>query len=130
MAKTVLLLGIRRALLETVKQEPQTPGIDFLGGTGVADAESAFRQADIDHVIVGGGLDLEARAAIVREAFQSSDRATVHMKDQMSGPEGFLPFVTAVLGGLGGCEPAESPNAILRAEHPGPGRWMSHGATW
>jgi hypothetical protein len=121
MAKTVLLLGVRADFLEAVKRELQALGIEFLGGTGVADAEAAFRQADIDHVIVGGGLDLEARAAIVRMVFQSSDRATVHMKDQMSGPEGFLPFVWAVLGGLGGYEPAESPNAILRAGRPGPG---------
>ena len=57
---------------------------------------------------------------MVRAVFQSSDRATVHMKDQMSGPEGFLPFARAVLGGLGGYEPRESPNAILRARRPGP----------
>jgi hypothetical protein len=120
-AKTVLLLGVRADLLEAVTRELQTPGIEFLGGTGVSDAESAFRQAGIDHVIIGGGLDLEARAAMVRAVFQSSDRATVHMKDQMSGPEGFLPFVRAVLAGLTGYEPRESPNAILRAEHPGPG---------
>jgi hypothetical protein len=88
MAKTVLLLGVRADLLGTVKQELHTPGIEFLGGTGVADVGPAFRQADIDRVIIGGGLDLEARAAMVREVFQSSDRATVHMKDQMSGPEG------------------------------------------
>jgi hypothetical protein len=90
-------------------------------GSGVADVEAALRQADIDHVIIGGGLDLEARAGMVRAVFQSSDRATVHMKDQISGPEGFLPFARAVLGGLGGDEPAESPNAILRAGRPGPG---------
>jgi hypothetical protein len=114
MATTVLLLGVRADLLENVKQAVQTPGIEFLGGTGEADVEPAFRQADIDHVIIGGGLDLETRAAVVRQVFQSSDRATVHMKDQMSGPEGFLPFVRAVLAGLGGYEPQESPNAILR----------------
>jgi hypothetical protein len=56
---------------------------------------------------------------MVRAVFQSSDRATVHMKDQMSGPEGFLPFVKAVLARLGGYEPRESPIAILRAEPPG-----------
>jgi|ERR1022692_94081 hypothetical protein len=119
MAKKVLLLGVSADLLETVKQELQTPGIEFLGGTGEADVEPAFRRADIDHVIIGGGLDLEARVAMVREVFQSSDRATVHMKDQMSGPEGFLPFAMAVLGGLGGYDPRESPNAILRAGRPG-----------
>jgi len=121
MAKTVLLLGVRADLLEAVTRELQTPGIEFLGGTGVSDAESAFRQADIDHVIIGGGLDLEARAAMVRAVFQSSDRATAHMNDQMSGPEGFLPFVRAVLAGLGGYEPRESPNAILRAGRPDSG---------
>jgi hypothetical protein len=120
MAKTVLLLGVRADLLETVKQELQTPGVDFQSGTGEADVDSALRQADIDHVIIGGGLDLEARAAVVRQVFQSSDRATVHMKDQMSGPEGFLPFVKAVLGALSSYEPPESPNAILRAGRPRP----------
>jgi hypothetical protein len=119
MAKTVLLLGVRSDLLATVKQQIHSPDIEFLVGTGVADVEPAFGQADIDHVIVGGGLDIEARAAMVREVFQSSDRATVHMKDQMSGPEGFLPFVRAVLGGLDGYELRESPNAVLRAGNPG-----------
>jgi hypothetical protein len=70
-------------------------------------------------VIIGGGLDLEARAAMVRAVFPSSDRATVHMKDQMSGPGGFLPFARAVLGGLSGYAPRESPDAIARARHPG-----------
>jgi hypothetical protein len=121
MAKTVLLLGVRADVLQTVRQELQTPGVEFLSGTGIADVGPAFRQADIDHVIIGGGLDLEARAAMVRAVFQSSDRATVHLKDQMSGPEGFLPFARAVLGGLGGYEPSESPTATLRARRPGPG---------
>ncbi len=121
MAKTVLLLGVRADLLESVKRELQPAGVVFLGGTGVTDVGPAFRQARIDHVIIGGGLDLDTRAAMVREVFQSSDRATVHMKDQMSGPEGFLPFVRAVLGGLAGYDPRESPNAILRARHPGSG---------
>jgi hypothetical protein len=120
MTKTVLLLGVRADVLETAKQELRIPGIEFLSGSGEAAVDSAFRQADIDHVIIGGGLDLEARAAMVRLVFQSSDRATVHMKDQMSGPEGFLPFVKAVLGGLSSYEPAESPNAILRARRAGP----------
>ena len=102
-----------------MQRELQTPGIEFAGGTSLADVEPAFRQADIDHVIIGGGLDLEARAAMVRVIFQASDRATVHMKDQMSGPEGFLPFVRAVLTGLAGYEPRESPDAILRAQRPG-----------
>jgi hypothetical protein len=52
----------------------------------------------------------------VREVFALSDRATVHMKDQMSGPEGFVPFARAVLTGLADYEPQPSPNAVLRAQ--------------
>jgi hypothetical protein len=77
-----------------------------------------LRQAEVDHVIIGGGLDIETRAELVREVFYSSDRATVHMKDQMSGPEGFLPFVRAVLAGLAGYAPSQSSQAVLRAQHP------------
>jgi hypothetical protein len=116
MAKTVLLLGVRADLVESVKRELEAPGTEFLTGTGVADVEPSFRGADIDHVIMGGGLDIEARAGAVREIFRLSDRATVHMKDQMSGPEGFLPFVRAALNGLADYEPRLSPRAVLRAE--------------
>lgn len=69
-------------------------------------------------MIISGGLDLRGRAAMVRTVFQSSDRVTVHMKDHMSGPERFLPFVKAVLGGLSEYEPSESPSAILRVGAP------------
>src|SRR5919201_1498126 len=114
MTKRILLLGVMAAILEDVQQQLQKPDIEFLGGTGVDDVRSAFGQGDIDHVIVGGGIDLETRLEMVREVFQSSDRATVHMKDHMSGPEGFLPFVRSVLVGLKDYEPQESPRAVLR----------------
>jgi hypothetical protein len=121
---TVLLLGVRADLLETVQQELHAPDIEFLGGTGVADVRPAFRQADIDHVIIGGGLDLEARAAMVREVFQSSDRATVHMKDQMSGPR-----VPAVCPGRAGRARRLRAPGIARRDPagraPGPRRWIS-----
>ena len=42
MAKTVLLLGVRADLLQTVKRELKTPGIEFVGGTGVADVKPRF----------------------------------------------------------------------------------------
>jgi hypothetical protein len=101
-----------------VQQQLQMPDIEFLGGTGVDDVRSAFARADIDHVIVGGGLDLETRLEMVREVFQSSDRATVHLKDHLSGPEGFLPFVRSVLLGVKDYEPQASPRAVLRAQRP------------
>jgi hypothetical protein len=121
MTKKILLLGVRTAVLERVQQNLHIPDIEFFRGSGVDDVRSVLRQADIDHVIVGGGIDLETRVEIVREVFRSSDRATVHMKDQMSGPEGFLPFARAVLLGLDDYQPQESPQAIMRARQPDPG---------
>ena len=121
MTKRILLLGVMASLLDDVRQQLQMPDIEFLGGTEVEDVRSAFAQADVDHVIVGGGIDLETRLEIIREVFQSSDMATVHLKDHMSGPEGFLPFVRSVLLGLKVYEPQESPRAILRARRPGRG---------
>ena len=119
MTKRILLLGVSRTLLDDVQQQLHMSDIEFVGGTGMDDVRSVFAQVDVDHVIMGGGIDLETRLQMVREVFQSSDRATVHMKDHMSGPEGFLPFVRSVLLGLKDYEPQESPQAILRARRPG-----------
>ncbi len=57
------------------------------------------------------GLALADRLAAVTAVFSASDRATVHMKEHMSGPEGFVPFVRAVLRGLDHYEPVLSANA-------------------
>ena len=118
MTKRVLLLGATSIVIEEARQQLALPDTEFFGGTNVSEARQALAQADIDHVIVGGGLDLDARAALVREVFLTSDRATLHMKDQMSGPEGFVPFARAVLAGLDGYAPSLSPRANLRAQPP------------
>jgi hypothetical protein len=49
----------------------------------------------IDHVIMGAGLDLEDRLAIIREIFRTSEKTTVHMKDSVSGA-GRVPAVRPV----------------------------------
>ena len=116
--KRVLLLGVVAAIVEDVRQQLQTPEIEFIGGTSVDDVRSAFAQADINHVIIGGGLDLEVRLKMIQQVFLASDLASVHMKDQMSGPEGFLPFVRSLLIGLSDYEPHQSGRAVLRAQRP------------
>lgn len=73
------------ALLENANHELPSPGIQFLTRTGEAHAGLAF-QADTGQVITGGGLDLEAWAAMIREVLQATERATVHTGDQMAGP--------------------------------------------
>jgi len=102
MTTTVLLLGRTDAVVGEARQRLGTPGIEVLGGTGIDDVRSALAGNRVDHVIMGAGLDLDTRLEIIREIFQSSDTTTVHMKDGASGPEGFQPFVRAVLSGLAG----------------------------
>ena len=116
MTKRVLLLGRLPNLVEEFQGQLNMPSLDLVGGAGVDDVRSALAQGDIDHVIVGGGLDLSIRLEAVQEVFRSSDRATVHLKDHLSGPEGFVPFARSVLEGLNDYEPQESAGAILRAQ--------------
>jgi hypothetical protein len=119
MTRRVLLLGVLPSVLDEARRQLDFPDVEFLGRNDLAAVRSALAEADLDHVIMGGGLDLDTRIHVVQEVFRSSDRATVHMKDQMSGPEGFLPFVQAVLVGMKDYQPQMSPNAILRGHQPG-----------
>ena len=116
MTKRVLVLGLVPSLVDDFRRQLDMPDVEFVGGTGVDDIRSAFVRGDLDHVIVGGGLNLQTRLEAVREVFQSSDKATVHLKDHLSGPEGFVPFARSVLQGLSGYEPRLSPRAILRTQ--------------
>jgi hypothetical protein len=102
MPRDILLLGRRRIIVDDVLKQLRTPDVQLFGGTGVEDLRSTFAQTNIDHVIMGAGIDLEARLEIVREIFLLSETTTVHMKDSASGPQGFLPFVRSILIGLTG----------------------------
>ena len=104
-AKNVLLLGLTGVVVEDAQRQLSMADVQLLVGTGMDDLRVTFAQVDIDHVIMGAGLELETRLDIVREIFRSSDRTTVHMKDHASGKEAFLPFVRSVLRGLGDYEP-------------------------
>lgn len=117
MAKRVLLVGLRPNLVEGFRQQLDLSHVEFDGASDVDDVAAAFARTDFDHVFLGGGLDLSVRLAAIQLVFESSDKATVHLKDHLSGPEGFVPFARAVLHGLAEYEPRESPQAILRA-HP------------
>ena len=79
---------------------PSLANATFIGGAGIDDVRSAFAQQTIDHVILGAGIDIEKRLEIIREVFLLSATTTVHMKDQASGPRGFLPFVRALVVAL------------------------------
>ena len=100
MTKNILLLGRTGFVLDDVQQQLQTQDVQFFAGRDIEDMRSAFAKAHIDHVIMGAGIDLNARLEIVQEIFQLSDSTTVHMKDRATGPQGMLTFVRAVASGL------------------------------
>jgi hypothetical protein len=99
---SVLLLGLKGIVVEDARAHLQMPDVDVYGGGSIEDLRATFAKTHIDHVIIGGGLELEVRLAIVRELFQLSDSTTVHLKDIASGPHGFFPFVRAVVQGFHG----------------------------
>lgn len=99
MTKNILLIGRTPSVIDDVMARVQLPGINLLGGSTIDDVKVAFSAYSIDHVILGGGIDLERRLEIVREIFQLSRSTTVHMNSP-SGPESFLPFVESVVDGV------------------------------
>jgi hypothetical protein len=108
MSKKILLLGVLDSVLADAQQQVARPGLEFFRGTSLEDVRATLARTDIDHAIMGGKLPLETRLEMAREIFQSSDTTSVHMKEQSNmhlpdpspGPQGFLPFVQAVLRGL------------------------------
>jgi hypothetical protein len=98
--KRVLLLGLTGVVVDDARAQLDSPEVELLGGSGIADVRSAFATGAVDHVIMGGGIDLGTRLDIVREVFQASDTTTVHMTDRRSGKQGFPAFVRSVLRGL------------------------------
>jgi len=74
MARRVLLLGRLGVVVEDAMEQLRMPDVQLLVATGLDEVRSAFAQGDIDHVIMGAGLDLEARLEIVRESFSPATR--------------------------------------------------------
>ena len=95
----VLLVGRTPAVIDDVIRALDVPHVYFSKGSTLEEVQNIMAQSQVDHVIVGGGLDLRTRLQIVEHVFQSSSSTTVHMNSP-SGPESYLPFVRSVLRGL------------------------------
>ena len=98
--KNCLLIGLGGVVIDEIKHQVISKRVNLFGGGSVQDAKDVFTQRTIDIVIMGAGLPLNDRLGIVRYIFETSNATSVHMKDRISGPEGFLPFVNEVLAGL------------------------------
>jgi hypothetical protein len=99
--KKVLLIGRQ---LAKVPQADQLiiKNIEYFAADSLANAQKIFEQNNntIDIVIMGAGIELEKRLEIVKYIFNTSNSTSVHMKDWITGPEGFMPFINNVLTGL------------------------------
>jgi len=100
MSIKVLLVGRLNIVVEDAKGQLQMPDLELFAATDLAQVKAIFQDHSIQHVFMGAGLELEQRLEIVRTVFQNSENTTVHMKDFASGPQGFFPFVRAILSGL------------------------------
>jgi hypothetical protein len=103
MATKVLFVGRLNIVVEDAKGQLQIPDLELFSATDLAQVKAVFEHHSIQHVFMGAGLELEQRIEIVRTVFQESNTTTVHLKDVASGPQGFFPFVRAILIGLQHC---------------------------
>jgi hypothetical protein len=98
----VLLLGRTGVVLDDVRDATDTTGLTLYAGSTLEDARAALAKAPTDTVIMGAGIDLDTRLAIIRHGFETSTTTTVHLKDRDTAKAGMLPFIDAVLTGLQG----------------------------
>ncbi len=96
----VLLLGRTPFEPRSIEAEITVPGVEISSGTSLDDVIATFASGHVDAVIMGAGIPLTDRIAIVEHVVASSESTTVHMKDRASGQPGMMPFVNAVLRGL------------------------------
>lgn len=92
----VLLIGKAPTVLADVLDQVDAAAVTFSTGSSLEEAAAVLERGPVDHVIVGGGLELDTRLQIVRRVFENSTSATVHLNSP-SGPDSFLPFVRSVL---------------------------------
>ena len=95
-----LLLGKLPFDEEACREYLETENVKLSFGINLTEVKTAFENTQLDHVIMGAGLDIEDRLKIIRFIFSNSKSTTVHMKDWNSKRDGMLPFVKGILEGL------------------------------
>ena len=93
----VLLLGRTGVVLDDVAAMIDTSSIMLHAATSFEEVQSVMAETPIHTVIMGAGIELDSRLAIVRHIFENSTSTKVHMKDWDSGPAGMIPFVNSAL---------------------------------
>lgn len=96
----VLLVGRKLSIVEDTRAKAKERGATIFAATSSDEVEKILAEHDPHAIIMGAGLDLDQRLAIVRAAFERSNKVEVHLKNAASGPDGFIPFVEELLGML------------------------------
>ena len=100
MTNRVLLLGRTPFDPNAIEAEITSSGVEFAYGTSLADVEATLSDRPVDLVIMGAGIPLQDRLAIVDYICKTSDSTSIHMKDRASGRDGMMRFIKQVLAGL------------------------------
>lgn len=77
-----MLLGRKPFDESEVRQSLSDLDVTVRTGTTIDDVGAVFDAGSVDVVIMGAGLDLDVRLAIVRAVFEASTSTSVHMKDR------------------------------------------------
>lgn len=93
----VLLVARLLDVVENTLEHVHVDDVVLYGATSLDEVRRIITLHQIDVMVVGAGIELSERLAIVRAAFELSDTITVHMKDKASGADGFLPFAEEVI---------------------------------
>ena len=99
--KKILLVGKQLTNIPPA-EELMIKDVEYFAAHDLSHVQKVFAQNNnaVDVVIMGAGIELEKRLEVVRYIFNVSNTTSVHMKDWATGPDGFVPFINAVLKGL------------------------------
>jgi hypothetical protein len=93
----ILVVGRLLDVVDHTLTRVDAHGATLHGATTLDEVRRALARRSIDVMIVGAGIELTERMAIVRAAFELSENVSVHLKDRLSGRAGFEPFVQQVI---------------------------------
>ena len=99
--KKVLLVGLQLTNVPP-PDELLIKDVEYFAASGLTEVQQVFEQNKnaIDIVVMGAGIELEKRLEVVRYVFNTCNSTSVHMKEWITGPGGFVPFINNVLTGL------------------------------
>jgi|GEM_PF-854648 len=95
--RPLLILGRLPFDLASLGGQVDLHGFEVHAGTTLDDAKAAMANHSIEAVIMGAGLPLDLRLAVVKHVFEVSESTMVYMKDFSSGRDGFVPFLAGLL---------------------------------